>query len=229
MAPYTRVLLIETVDGPGGTSRSRARLDDPFHGFEVTLDVRGDGVISSAATSHRHPWTTCPGALGSVESVRGPVGGAADQVYAMPRAHTCVHVNDLVWLASQQHEQRRYEVEVTPHGAALIRDGQPLFGWRLADWVIASPGPFEGWHFADARWRACLRSTELDADTREGLRIARRAVAVAMGYYELDWLSFETAADIDWSVMAESCHTFSSTRVRLARRLVDPPDISLFG
>ncbi len=229
MAPYTRVLVVDCADGPGGTETARARLDDPFHGFEVTLSVRGDSVIGAEATSHRHPWTTCPGALPSARSTLGSIDEAADRLYSSPRADTCVHVNDLVALASRRHEHRRYDVEVTPHGASLTRDAEPHLGWRLDDWVITSPGPYAGLHFADRGWRDRLAVASVDDDTREALRVMRRAIAVAMGYYELDWSSFEMATDIDWSVMAESCHTFSGAQVTLARRLAVPPDTSLFS
>lgn len=228
MAPYTRTVLLETTEGPGVTRTSRARLDDPFHGFEVVLELAGDSVVGARATAHRQPWTTCSGALSSVEQARGPVGQAAGKLFDLARDHTCVHVNDLVWLASRGHRRCRYDVEVTPHTAFVRRDGEPVVGWRLQDWVVASPGPFEGWHVADRRWRDHLEGLDADDPMVEVWRVVRRSVAVAIGYFELDWASFDTAADIDVAAMADTCHTFTERRVALARRLAVPPDTTLF-
>jgi hypothetical protein len=229
VAPYVRSLVVSTTDGPGGSQRTRARLDDHFHGFEVSLDVRAGQVIAARAGSDRHPWTTCPGALASVDRLRGPVGAASDTMVALDRGHTCVHVNDLVWLASTQHPHRRYDIEVTPHGVSVQRDEAPLFGWRLESWAIVSPAPFAGLSFASTGWHARLEDLEADDDQREAVRVARRAMAVAMGYFELDWQSFATAADIEWAAMAGSCHTFSPARVERAERLAVVPDVTLFA
>ncbi|WP_208028499.1 DUF2889 domain-containing protein [Rhabdothermincola sediminis] len=229
MAPYTRTVQARMVDGPGGLRRSIARVDDHFHGFEVILDLRLGEVVGAVASSHRHPWTTCPGALASVAALRGDSEDVARRLIASPREHTCVHVNDLVWFAARQHERRRYDVEVTPYGASLRRDGAPWFGWRLDGWRIVSTGPFEGLFVLGPEIGERLEGMNADDELREAMRVMRRAVAVAMGYFELDWASFETAADIEWSAMAGSCHTFTEGRLRSARRLAVVPDTVLFA
>lgn len=228
MAPFTRTVVARTVDGPGGTDRSVATVDDHFHGFTVRLDVRAGSVIDAEASSHRHPWTTCPGALAAVARLRGPVGAVPGAVLDAGRTATCVHVNDLVRLASRTHEARRYDMEVTPFGATLRRDGAPHLGWRLDDWVVVSPGPFRGVHVADRSWSRWLAETEADGDEREAVRVLRRAVTVALGFFELDWPSFRVAADLDLGVMADSCHTFANGRAGHAVRLAAVPDTVLF-
>jgi hypothetical protein len=229
VAPFVRTVVARTVDGPGGTERSMASVDDHFHGFWVRLDVRAGSVIDADAGSHRHPWATCPGALASVGRLRGPVEGVARTIVAMDRSHTCVHVNDLVWLAARTHGDRRYDVEVTPLGATLRRDRSPLVGWRLDGWVVSSPGPFRGLHVADRVWAARLAEAALDDDEREAVRILRRAATVAIGYYDLDWPSFAVAADLAHGPMVDSCHTFTRGRSDGARRLAAVPDHTLFG
>jgi hypothetical protein len=229
MAPYTRTVQTRVVDDPGGASRSIATVDDHFHGFEVVLELRDGEVVSASAASHRHPWSTCPGALRSVPTLRGAPDTVARSLLERGREHTCVHVNDLVWLASRLHRQRRYDIEVTPSGASLARDGVPVFDWRLDGWTIVSTGPFEGMFVLGPELRERLATLGADDDLREALRVMRRAVAVAMGYFELDWASFETAADIDWSVMAGSCHTFTEARLNSAQRLARLPDTVLPG
>jgi hypothetical protein len=229
VAPFVRTVVARTVDGPGGTERSVASVDDHFHGFTVRLDVRAGTVIDAEAGSHRHPWTTCPGALASVGRLRGPVTEVARTIVGTDRSHTCVHVNDLVWLAARTHEDRRYDVEVTPLGATLRRDRSPHLGWRFEGWVVTSPGPFGGLHVADGTWAGRLAEAGLDDDEREAARILRRAATVAIGYYDLDWPSYRVAADLGLGPMADSCHTFTRGRSDDARRLAAVPDPSLFG
>jgi len=228
MAPYLRTVVTRVDEGPGGTSSHVARLDDHFHGFEVTLDVRGGVVIAAAATSHRAPWSTCPGALDSVARLRGPLPQVTRDLVREPRRNTCVHVNDLVWLATQGHASRRYDVEVTPTGASLHRDGEPLFGWRLDSYQIASPGPFQGLGVQDLAWAERLRAVGADDDLREAVRVLRRALLVAIGYFELPWAEVATAADSHAGTMVNSCHTFSDGTVELARRTAVPPDTGLY-
>ncbi len=229
MAPFTRTVVARTVDGPGGTDRSLATVDDHFHGFTVRLDVRAGSVIDAEASSHRHPWTTCPGAFAAVARLRGPVDAMPGAILTAGRRHTCVHVNDLVWLASRTHESRRYDVEITPLGATLRRDGTPHLGWRLDTWVLASPGPFRGLHVAERAWSERLAEVGADDDEREAVHVLRRAATVALGYFELDWPSFRVAADLDLGVMADSCHTFATERAEQAVRLAAVPDTALFG
>jgi hypothetical protein len=227
VAPFTRAVLAGTVDGPGGTERSVATVDDHFHGFTVRLDVRAGSVIDAEATSHRHPWTTCPGAFAAVARLRGPVAAVPGAILDAGRTATCVHVNDLVWLASRTHQARRYDMEVTPLGATLRRDGAPELGWRLDDWAVVSPGPFRGMHIADRSWGRWLAEST-DDDEHEAVRLLRRAATVALGYFELDWPSFRVAADLDLRVMADSCHTFAASRAGHAVRLAAVPDTALF-
>ena len=229
MAPFVRTVTTKVTDGPGGTERHTARVDDHLHGFEVRLDVRAGRVVAASASAHRVPWSTCPGALASVERLAGALAEVPVELLRQGREHTCVHPNDLVWLAARGHRRRRYELEITPYGAALVRDGEPRFGWRLRDWTVCSPGPFDGAHVADDSWGARLAASRADDDTREAVRVLRRAATVAMGYYELDWAGFATAADVGWAPMLGSCHTFSGERVVLAERRVAPPDTSLFA
>ena len=229
MAPYVRTIVTRVVDGPGGTRRHWARLDDHFHGFEVALDVRAGSVIAAEATSHRSPWSTCPGALASVGRLRGPLGSVNRDLVREPRTNTCVHVNDLVWMATQGHEYRRYDVEVTPMGASLHRDGEPLFGWRLERYQIASPGPFQGLGVQDLAWAERLQGVGADADLREAVRVLRRALLVAVGYFELEWSAVATASESYAGTMINSCHTFSDANVHLGRRTAVPPDTDLYA
>lgn len=216
-APKTAVV------SSGGDLRTTARVDDWFHGFEVTVEHR-DGVVTGAsASSHLHPWTTCAGALASVSAVRGPLAIASRSLVTTPRDRTCVHLNDLVWLATRAHARRRYDLEVTPDRARLERDGDVVLDLPLVDWSVVGDGPYAGLFLPGEWWADRLADVGADDDLREAVRVLRRGGSVAMGYYTLDWVDIERGRDIDVRVMHDTCHTFSAERVTTAVSLVRRP------
>jgi hypothetical protein len=210
--------------GPAGTVRSVARVDDWFHGFEVALDFSGDELVRGDATAHRHPWSTCPGALASVRALRGSAGELGRAIVSAPRSTTCVHVNDLVGLAARRHRQRHYEMIVTTREAELRRDGDSVLRWKLRNWTIDGTGALSGLGMSDPRWPEKLEQIGASDDLREGLKVLRRGVMVGMGYYELDWDRIEIGLDVPQEVMAGTCHTFSEPTVSHAVCLADVPD-----
>jgi len=227
MPSFHRQVHTRTTPSRRGQLQATARVDDFFHGFEVQLEVRDGEVVGSEATTHRHPWTTCPGALASVGTVRGPASYAATTVNRLPRSTTCVHLNDLVWLAAMQHVERTYEIEVTPFVATLARDGAHLLTWQLHQWTISGDGPFAGLIPVGSGWPAALDRigvTGADPELREAVRVLRRGVLVAIGYYTLEWRSIERGADVPREIMADTCHTFSPGQVESTVCLAATPD-----
>lgn len=224
MTAFHRSVVATTSLHPDGSFVASARVDDWLHGFEVTIHGRDDVAENVVATTHRHPWTTCPGALASVASLTGPVRSLPSAAVELPTDATCVHVNDLVWLASRLHAERRYDIEVTRQVAILARDDTTLLQWPLDEWRIEGTGRFRGLGFAGAGWSSALDDVGAGPDLREAVRIMRRAIMVAMGYYELDWRRIRVGTDVPAAVMADSCHTFSPGRVGAATCLVEPPE-----
>ncbi len=224
MTSFRRVVSTATTIEGDGSFAATARVDDWFHGFEVTIEGR-DGVAERVgASTHRHPWTTCPGALASTVGLAGPVGTLARAAVSQPSEATCVHINDLIWLAARLHPQRRYEIDVTPRSATLARDGAPLLEWKLDGWRIDGTGRFRGLGFGGEGWPEALDDVGAGGDLREAVRVMRRGVMVAMGYFELDWRRIRVGTDVPADVMADTCHTFSSPRVSVATCLVEPPE-----
>lgn len=224
MPAYRRTVLATTRLLASGVNQASATVEDWFHGFEVSLDFRDGELVNSAASSFRYPWNTCPGALTSVTHLSGKADELADAIIAAPRDTTCVHLNDLVWLAARQHATRRYDIEVTPSLATMQRDGLPLLSWRLHHWAILGTGVLSGLAMSDSRWRERLDQIAADADLREAIKVLRRGVLVAMGYYQLDWDNIDRATDIPPETMANACHTFSDARVASAHCRVEVPD-----
>lgn len=226
VVPFRRAVTVVTEPEPTGDGahdqRTVARVDDWFHGFEIVLRHR-DGVVTDAvASSHRHPWTTCPGALASVTTVSGPLAIASRPLVTLPRRRTCVHLNDLAWLATRAHRRRRYDLEVTPGRARLERDGEVVLDLPLRDWSVTGDGPYAGLYLPGEWWAERLADVGADEDLREAVRVLRRGGSVAMGYFTLDWATITRGDDIDARVMHDTCHTFSTeqvaTAVCLARR-----------
>jgi hypothetical protein len=210
--------------GLAGTIRSVARVDDWFHGFEVSLDFRDDDLVAGDASAHRHPWNTCPGALASVGRLTGPASSLGAEIIGAPRNTTCVHVNDLVGLAAKQHAHRRYDTVVTPSEANLRLDGQSMLRWKLRQWTINGTGALSGLAMSDPRWSQKLDTIGANDDLREAIKILRRAALVAIGYYNLDWDRIEVPADVPAELMAGTCHTFSEPTVDIAVRVAEVPD-----
>ncbi|MCX7619993.1 MAG: DUF2889 domain-containing protein [Acidimicrobiales bacterium] len=224
MAVFHRSMWATTKSAPDGSFDASAGVEDWLHGFAVTIRGHDDVAAQVTATSTRHPWTTCPGALASVTTLAGPVASLPVKATELPTDATCVHLNDLVWLASRRHPERRYDIEVTRQNAELTRDGVVLLRWRLADWRIDGTGRFRGLGFPGAGWAAALDDVGADDDLREAVRVMRRAIMVAMGYFELDWRRIRVGTDVPTEVMAETCHTFTASRVASATCLVEPPE-----
>jgi hypothetical protein len=191
----------------------------------VTLEVRDGEVVGGQATTHRHPWTTCPGAMAFVAGLRGPVAEAGERAFATPRRETCVHVNDLVWLAARCHRARRYEATVAPALAQLRRDGEVVLHWEMEGWVVVSSSPFAGLRMTGARWAGVLDELGADDDLREAVRVLRRAIHVGMGYWELDWAPVRVAADLASDFMRDTCYTFTTERLELGRKLAATPPV----
>ena len=222
-APYHRTVTARRERLGGGAERRTARVDDWFHGFEVVLDGRDGRVEVAVATAHRHPWTTCVGALPSVGALEGvPFDEVARATVRLGRAATCVHVNDLVWLAGRGHDHRRYDVEVTPAHVVTWRDGEEVLRWPLEGWVVTE-GPFAGTTPFGTGFASVLDRLGADDDLREAVRVARRGAAVGCGYHTLDWPNLHVGADVEGDVMAGTCHAFSPGVIERTVRLAEPP------
>ncbi|MEZ5144966.1 MAG: DUF2889 domain-containing protein [Acidimicrobiales bacterium] len=223
LPPYRRTVVARRHPLGDGRERVTTRADDWFHGFEVVLVVDGGAVVEAGATSHRHPWTTCTGALPSVDRLVGvPLAQAPSALLRAGRAATCVHVNDLVWLAAQGHERRRYEVTVTPDLLTVERDDAPVLSWPLDGWIV-SAGPFVGTSPVGAGFASVLDELGADADLREAVRVARRGASVGMGYFVLDWPALGSGRDVPRQVMADTCHAFSAGVIDRTIRVATPP------
>lgn len=185
---------------------STAALDDDFHGFVVTLAVDRGTVAGVSATARRVPWTTCPGALSGLQSIRGcSLTALAAAMSGLPRSAYCVHLKDLACLAAAQMLRggaRTYVVEVD-----VERDGQlaglrvQIDGQAVVEWGAGDVSDLE------TRLRASFKNDARLAPeaTAEAVRVAMRAVHVAGGR-RIDFSLVPNAAAMNLPATCRSFH-----------------------
>lgn len=174
-----RTVLIDP--GPG---RVRAFLEDDFHHFEVELRHRDGIIFEVAATTIRHPWTTCTGAGPLlVDRLRGTALTEAASFDAQ-YAH-CTHLYDLALLAASHAADARavlFRMFVSDslagrRHAILHRNEKPLIDWHLDKEEILPPHRRAGLNLRAFReWGAVL-----PAEEREAGLLLRRAVFISIG------------------------------------------------
>ncbi len=209
---------IELVTGSPG--RVDGELEDDFHHFRVSI-AHEDGVVTAVdGETPRHPWTTCPAALGPLRDLVGvPVTRESAVVAAHADARkTCTHWYDLAGLAIAQAAagrlRRRYDVAIPdrdPRGhtvADLARDGAPVLSWQVDLQTVLEPDPFTGQAMGRGFLAWAATTFAADPDAEEAAVVLRRACRISLGrLMNLD--RYERASEIGHD-MADTCHTFSA-------------------
>lgn len=139
------------VDLINESSRTSARLSDPFHEMECQVIHDGQHVTDLTGIMHRFPTTLCPGATSIVRSLVGAsIHRPIEQRYA-PGVLTrnCTHLFDLACLAvvhtARPGSTRIYEAIVPdelnePVTAEVYRDGLRVHAWTVRRGVVTSSG-----------------------------------------------------------------------------------------
>jgi hypothetical protein len=223
---YRRRIHVRTVE-PGVVV---SELEDDFHHFEVELRHDGERVLSCENTSHRWPWSTCPGAAVPLRQLAGmPLSRrftAAGQ-WTDPKQN-CTHQFDTachaITHAAWGRADRVYDVEIPRRdpqtGATFVRewvDGELRLAWHIDFSGIVDPQP----PFVDAPWRGGFMrwaDATLPEDDAERAIVLRRACDIGMGRgMDLDAVP---VADQLPNSMSAVCHTMQPTEVHVALRNV---------
>ena len=214
----------------------RAELEDDYHHFRCTL-THADGVITGCeGEAVRHPWTTCPGAMGLLRSLVGtPLDARSTAILGRVRGNEhCTHLVDLAGLAIAHaydgRERREYDVTVPDRVGercepVLARDGEVILHWVVEGVTIVDPPPSAGVSVTGG-FRGFVER-ELDVDTAEAAVVLRRGTMISWGRsMQLDDVG--VAVELD---MLGSCHTFTvGTAEHAARKrgstwdFTDAPD-----
>ncbi|MDO6414462.1 DUF2889 domain-containing protein [Sphingomonas sp. BIUV-7] len=176
---YRRRILIEPAPG-----RVVAELEDDYHRMVVALDHH-DGVVTRVESDmKRGPWTSCPGAMDTLEQTF--VGTTlADFVARGDKTLNCTHLYDLsLFAAAHAHDEAAtaYDIVVTDavdtvRCARLARNGVPLLEWHLEGDLFRFPADLAGTRLhALGPWIAGL-----DKAGAEAWRILRWATIIAQG------------------------------------------------
>lgn len=174
-----RAVLVDPQPG-----KVRAFVEDDFHHFEIELAHDGTIITDVAATTIRHPWTTCAGAAPVlVEKLRG-VALRQAAGFDSPLTH-CTHLYDLALLAASKAggdspELFRMFVADRVDGrreAMIDRNGAPAITWHLDAETILPPHAQAGRNLRQLKhWAA-----ELEPEEREAALLLRRAVFISIG------------------------------------------------
>jgi len=207
-----------------------SELEDDFHHFVVELRHDGEHVVSCENTSHRWPWSTCPGAADSLRELEGmPLSRrftAAGQ-WTDPKQN-CTHQFDTachaITHAAWERESRVYDVEIPMRdadtGETNVRawvDGELRLAWTINWGGLDHPAPpFDAapWRGGFMRWA----DATLPEDDAECAIVLRRACDIGMGRgMDLDAVP---VADQLPNSMTAVCHTLQPTFVHVALRNV---------
>src|SRR5262245_10525840 len=210
-------------------ARVEGELEDDFHQFRVSIAHEGGQVTAVEGEALRHPWSTCPEALGPLRDL---VGAPVTQEAAVIAAHadarrTCTHWYDLAGLAIAQaaagRARRRYDVTVGERDeqgratATLDRDGEPVLRWDVDVQTVLGPEPVAGQGMGRGFLAWAAATFAGDPDAEEAAVVLRRACRISLGRL-MDLDRFETAADVGQG-MENTCHTFSTDVMGRALRI----------
>ncbi len=205
----------------------RGEMEDDFHHFRVSIAHAGGKVTALDGTAVRHPWTTCPDALGPLRDLVGaPVttDATGHHGHGDPRS-SCTHWFDLAGLAIAQagagREHRRYDMAVPDRGeggrttAHLSRDGTPLLDWTVDAQTILDPAPFTDRPMG--RGFLAWANATFDLETAEAVIALRRACRISLGRL-MDLDDYDRADEVGHG-MTDTCHTFSTGVMASALRI----------
>ncbi|WP_320331905.1 DUF2889 domain-containing protein [Halopseudomonas formosensis] len=133
----------------------RAALEDDFHHFRVSIQHQHGTVTAVKGYAVRFPFTACPAAAKSLESLIGM--SLSEIAHSVTRAtdsrHQCTHMLDLAGLAiaaaARGTLRRVYDIAIAKRVAGrtaprLLRDGQQVLQWQTQGTLIESPAPYTG-------------------------------------------------------------------------------------
>lgn len=185
----------------GGTFRRRiaftvgpdhvlVELLDDFHDMDVELTMSEGAVVHVAARMNRFPKSTCPGAIASLNALRGTFVNVDSLVFsASDRGGQCTHLADLARLGmgwfTRQERIKVIEVSLSDRDdqggqhLTLSADDHVALSWRLQSEIIHEPAEHSGRRLFGgfAHW-VKETFTHYEADL---WRIAQMAVFVARG------------------------------------------------
>jgi hypothetical protein len=140
-----------------GAGEVRVALEDSNHGFRLRLQHDGRCITAVSAEPLRHPFTTCPEAVASLQRIVGlPLADVAAQREHLPQADNCTHLVDMALLAAAHAahaadigQARSFDIAVADEHEGITQariecDGQPVHDWAIRAHTLESPAGLAG-------------------------------------------------------------------------------------
>lgn len=148
-------------------------LEDSNHGFKLQLHHDGRQITRIEAQPLRHPFTTCPEAVGNVQHIIGlALSDVAAQRARLPQASNCTHLVDMALLAAshatdgangvdgtndanstddpETAPQRLYDITIDDENtegltrARICCDGEQVHDWLIRQHQVVAPADLAG-------------------------------------------------------------------------------------
>jgi Protein of unknown function (DUF2889) len=200
-----------------GSNRVSCEVEDDYHCMGVTIHHDGKVATKIEAVLQRAPWTTCPGAIATLENTFTGVPLDAFAARGEKRAN-CTHLHDLAVLAAAHAFDGgplAYDILVSDpiedrREAQLRRDGRIVLSWAHVAGRIVEPAELSGISLDAMRpW-----IDSLDPTRQEAARLLRWGTILANGRT----IAWERQADSSRMPIG-NCYTFQPQRFRQARRI----------
>jgi hypothetical protein len=178
---HRRIVVVPEAGPEGGIVR--AGLEDDVHHMELTLFHDGARITDLQTRTHRVPWNICPGAGEKLKELIGVPLQRMNTSTGRDAKEHCTHLFDLARLAAARAYLKspvQYDGSVPDRidnrtSAELLRDGKRVLDWDLTEFMVTTPGPFEGHEtMGPPLWPAGI-----DDDTIEAALVLRRTIFVA--------------------------------------------------
>jgi Protein of unknown function (DUF2889) len=200
-----------------GSNRVSCEVEDDYHCMGVTIHHDGKVATKVEAALQRAPWTTCPGAVATLEQTFTGVPLDGFAVRGEKRSN-CTHLHDLAVLAAAHAFDSgpfTYDILVCDpiegrREAQLRRDGRTVLGWVHVKGQIVEPAELAGVRLDAMRpWIDSLAPAE-----QEAARLLRWGTILANG------------RDFTWERKAGTsrlpignCYTFQPERFQQAEHI----------
>jgi hypothetical protein len=202
-----------------------AAVEDDYHCMAVSIYHDGKSATAVEAHMQRAPWTTCPGAVATLQETFTGVA-LAEFAARGEKRENCTHLHDLAVLAAAHvadHSPLVYDILVSDpiegrRQVELRRNGTVVLGWIDAQYVIIEPAQLAGLRLD--KLRPWIES--LDAQGQEAARLLQWGAILAHGRSR----PLEDQSDAR-SIGVDRCYTFQSRRVALAQRVGAIRDFSI--
>lgn len=157
-------------------------MEDDVHSFTLSLEHENGVVTTIAASADRTPWTNCPGAVQQLQSLRGKSLETLRRLPGSERAAQCLHLYDLVLLATRHAGKSSFERLYRAEGD--YDQSPPLFtlwlnGAQVLRWAVDN-GRITGSAFDGVALRQLPRTlADCSEDETEAALILRRAAMIS--------------------------------------------------